>query len=498
MLQRDALREAMVEEMTPRQPRHLLRRGRGRLRRRLQGLEGPARDVRARPRLQHAHLRGRHLRHRRGRGHGRPAPGRRAHVHGLRAHGLGPDRQPGRQVALHERRPDDGAAGHPRLGRRRQGLRRPALAVARVDLHAHARPGGHLPGHGGRCQGPAEVGHPLGRPGALLREPGASTRSAARCPRTPTPRAHRQGPRRPRGRRRHHRGLGSGRLRRPGGGRDAGRRGRRVRRHRPAHARAAGHGDRCWRRCARRVAAWWPRRPCSSAATSTRSWRASWTRPSTTSTRPVARIGAANGISPQAEGARGGLPAQRRATSPPRSEGSSDGRRHPHAHARADDRGVHRPAVVQEGGRHGRPRATRSSRSRPTSRTWRSRPSTRACCCASMPRRGRRCRSRPSWPGSGSPARSCPRPWSRRSVAARGGCGVHAGCTRGISQPLRRTRRRDARRRRGQRRARRAARPLPWRPLRHAVDASERRRAARHQPTGQSRWRRSWASTRAA
>ena len=46
----------------------------------------------------------------------------------------------------------------------------------------------------------------------------------------------------------------------------------RVRRHRPAYPGAAGHGDRFWRRCARPTAASWPRRPSSSAATSTRTW----------------------------------------------------------------------------------------------------------------------------------------------------------------------------------------------------------------------------------
>ena len=68
-----------------------------------------------------------------------PAAGRRADVHGLRADGVRPDRQPGRQVALHERRPGRGAARDPRLGRRRQGLRRPALADPREHLHPHPR-----------------------------------------------------------------------------------------------------------------------------------------------------------------------------------------------------------------------------------------------------------------------------------------------------------------------------------------------------------------------
>ena len=49
------------------------------------------------------------------------------------------------------------------------------------------------------------------------------------------------------------------------------------------------------------------------------------TRRSTTSTRRSARVGAANGISPQAEALETGLPAQRRRTSRQPCEGSSDG-----------------------------------------------------------------------------------------------------------------------------------------------------------------------------
>ncbi len=51
--------------------------------------------------------------------------------------------------------------GHPLLGRRRQGLRRPAFPVARVAVHTPARPGRGLPLHLGRRQGHAQVGHPL-------------------------------------------------------------------------------------------------------------------------------------------------------------------------------------------------------------------------------------------------------------------------------------------------------------------------------------------------
>ena len=67
-------------------------------------------------------------------------PGGRADVFRLRADVLRPDQQPGREMALHERRPDGGAAGHPLLGRRRQGLRRAAFADARIHVLPHPRP----------------------------------------------------------------------------------------------------------------------------------------------------------------------------------------------------------------------------------------------------------------------------------------------------------------------------------------------------------------------
>ena len=68
------------------------------------------------------------------------AADRRADVHGLRADGVGPDRQPGGEVALHVGRPCRGAARHPGIGRCGQGLRRPAQPVTRELVHA-TRPG---------------------------------------------------------------------------------------------------------------------------------------------------------------------------------------------------------------------------------------------------------------------------------------------------------------------------------------------------------------------
>ena len=250
-----------------RRPGAPLRRGRGGVRRRLQAHQGPARDVRAGARLQHADLRSLHLRHRRGGGDRRPAPGRRAHVHGLRADGVGPDCQPGGEVALHERRPGGGAAGHPGVRRGGQGLRRPAQPEPRE--HLHARPGdvGGLPGHAGGRKGHAEVRDPDEQPGDVRREPGPlpvqGRRARGRHPRPDRQRQDRA--RRDRTRRWSPGGpLSSMRWPPP----------RRWRRSTGSRPRSSTCGASCrstwrrsWRRYARPVAASWRARRSSSAAT---------------------------------------------------------------------------------------------------------------------------------------------------------------------------------------------------------------------------------------
>ena len=153
----------------------------------------------------------------------------------------------------------------------------------------------------------------------------------------------------PRRRRCHHRGLGSGRHGRAEGGRDAGRRGRRVRGHRPAHAGAAGHGDGAGVGAQDR-----PLRGGGPGRAHRQLRQRDRGAHRERGLRRSRRAGRAHRRRQRhlAAGRRpgGGLPAQRRATSPTPSGGSSDGHSHPHAHARSDDRGVHRPAVVQGGG----------------------------------------------------------------------------------------------------------------------------------------------------
>ena len=125
--------------------------------------------VRARARPRHAGLRGGDRRAGVRRGPARAAPGRRDHVLGLPDPGDGPDRQPGRQAALHVRRPGDGAAGHPHQQRRARQQGRPALPVARGVVHAHPGPKVVTPSTPARRQGSAEVGDPRRRPGHLPR-----------------------------------------------------------------------------------------------------------------------------------------------------------------------------------------------------------------------------------------------------------------------------------------------------------------------------------------
>ena len=132
------------------------RAARGRDGRHVRRHQGPARGVRAAPRPRHADLGGRLS----------SAPAVGAAVAGLRPivdlmwvdfapYCDGPDRQPGRQAALHVRRPGAHAARHPHGRRRRAPRRGAALRHAVRAVHPRARAQGRGAADAGRGQGPA-------------------------------------------------------------------------------------------------------------------------------------------------------------------------------------------------------------------------------------------------------------------------------------------------------------------------------------------------------
>ncbi len=126
ILYRDAIRDALVEEM--RRDRRVIFYGEdvadyGGAFKMTKGLM----EAFGRDRVFNTPIsRGRDLRHGGGCRDGRPPARDRAHVHGLRTDVLGPDREPGRQVALHVRWPGRGAGGLPMLRWCGQGVRRSA------------------------------------------------------------------------------------------------------------------------------------------------------------------------------------------------------------------------------------------------------------------------------------------------------------------------------------------------------------------------------------
>ena len=111
MRYREALNQAMREEMEARRVRLPDGRGRRRLPGRVQGHRGAAGGVRREARARHADLREHDRRHGRRRRDGRPAPDRRDHDRQLRAARDGPDHQLGGAHPLHVRRPGEGADG---------------------------------------------------------------------------------------------------------------------------------------------------------------------------------------------------------------------------------------------------------------------------------------------------------------------------------------------------------------------------------------------------
>ena len=275
--------------------------------------------------------RGLHLRHGGRRGDRRPAAGGRADVHGLRPDGLRPDRQPGREVALHERRPGRGAARHPGLGRRRQGLRRPALA-SRSRASSPTSPGLYVvyPATPADAKGLLKSAIRTNNPVLFVESQGLYPTKGV-VPEGELPRPDRAGPRRPRGHGRDARRLGPGRARLADRRRDARGRARHLGRgHRPAQPRPARHGDGPRVGPQDRAAASSPARRSSSGSFVNEIVARIQLEAFDYLDGPVGRIGAANGISPQAEGLeRAFLPGRRRRRPrrPGRSAATADGGR---------------------------------------------------------------------------------------------------------------------------------------------------------------------------
>ena len=170
---KDAIREALMEEM--KRDRRVLFYGEdvadygGAFK----ATKGLLEIVRARPRVQHADLRGLHLRHGHRAGDDRAASRDGIDVLRFRADVVRPDQQPGREMALHERRADRSAAGAARVGRRWQGLRRPAFADTRIHVLPHPRPLRRLSGDALRREGHVEIGHPRQQPSHVHRVAGS-------------------------------------------------------------------------------------------------------------------------------------------------------------------------------------------------------------------------------------------------------------------------------------------------------------------------------------
>ena len=167
---REALRDAMAEEMR-RDPDVLLM---GEEVAQYQGAykvsPGPARRVRRQARHRHADHRAGLRRHRRRRGDGRPEADRRVHDLELRHAGDRPDHQLGRQDALHVRRPDGLPDRVPRAQRRGGPRRRPAQPGLLGLVCPHPGPEGGRTLQCRRRQGPAEERHPRSQPRAGARE----------------------------------------------------------------------------------------------------------------------------------------------------------------------------------------------------------------------------------------------------------------------------------------------------------------------------------------
>ncbi len=162
----EAIREALREEMVRDERVFLMGEDIAQARRRLRGDPDAVRPVRWGARPQHADLGEHDRRGRDRRGARRDAPGDRDHVRRLRRPGDGPDRDPGRQDPVHDRRTVHRPVGaaHAAGRRRRQEHGGPAFAEPRGLVRPYPGPQGRAAVDPVRREGPHDGGDPRRQP----------------------------------------------------------------------------------------------------------------------------------------------------------------------------------------------------------------------------------------------------------------------------------------------------------------------------------------------
>ena len=208
MTMREALRDAMAEEMRRDPDVFVMGEEVAEYQGAYKVTPGPAAGIRRQARDRHADHRAWLCRRRRRCGDGRPEADRRIHDLQFRHAGDGPDHQLGRQDALHVGRPDGLLDRVPRPERRRRPRRRPAQPGLFGLVLADSGPQGDRAVFGRRRQGPAEGRDPRSQSGDLPRKrnPLRPFRRGAEARRFRA--ADRQGAHRARRQRRHHRLAG--------------------------------------------------------------------------------------------------------------------------------------------------------------------------------------------------------------------------------------------------------------------------------------------------
>ena len=164
---RDALRDAMAEEMRRDELVFLMGEEVAAVSGRLQDSPGPAGRIRRPPGHRHAHHRAWLYRPRHRRGVRRPEAHRRIHDLEFRHAGDGPDHQLRRQDPLHVGRPDELPHRVPRPQRRRRPRRRPAQPGLFLLVCHRARHEGDRALFRRRRQGPAQGRDPRSQSGDL-------------------------------------------------------------------------------------------------------------------------------------------------------------------------------------------------------------------------------------------------------------------------------------------------------------------------------------------